>query len=84
MDISYTQKDVLEDLPPILSAMAYDPNHTRVAMQLLWDLAKGERGGAEAASAFKSFASYGRYKSVFYNEAVADFLNKAIDDPEAF
>jgi hypothetical protein len=81
---SYTQKDVLKHLPPILSGMAYDPNYTSVAMQLLWDLAKGERGEKEAARAFKSFASYGRYKSVFYNDAVAEFLNKVMDEPEAF
>ena len=83
-DFSYTQKEVLEHLPPILSGMAYDPNYTSAAMQLLWDLAKGERGDKEAARAFKSFASYGRYKSVFYNDAVAGFLKKVMDEPEAF
>jgi hypothetical protein len=83
-DFSYTQQDVLKHIPAILSAIAYDPTYTNAAIQMLWDLAKGEGSHEEAAKAFKLFASYGRYKSVFYNDAVAGFLRKVMDEPEAF
>jgi hypothetical protein len=82
-ELTYEQKNVLEELPPILSGMAYHPDYTRVAMQLLWNLAKGREGSKQAAKALESFAAYGRYKSVFYNNAVAQFLEETMDDPEA-
>ena len=72
----YSQQDVVEALPTLLRAVAYQPVYRDEAVRRLWNLAKHDsrRPGSypeNALRVLKQLAAYSRYKPVEFNLEIA-------------
>ncbi|MFK0235330.1 ATP-binding protein [Streptomyces vinaceus] len=72
---------LLDAVPPVLAAIAHDPNHLGEALDLLWEV--GQQDGRPIHSApysalrlLSDLASYTPDKPLFYQEAVVDAVGR--------
>lgn len=82
-------RDVLEELPPLLRAIAYHPLFTQEAVQILWRLAKSDCRTPRtypdhAVRVMKQLASYSRYKPVTFNLKMAEISAGLKNEPDSF
>ena len=86
---SYSNQDVLNGLPNLLRAIAYQPIYREEAVRRLWDLAKRDSRRPNsypehALRVLKRLAAYSRYKSVEFNLEIAKLFGVLCSEPDAF
>jgi hypothetical protein len=85
----YKQSDVLNALPPILRAISLNPDFTKKAAHLLWQLSKyngrpQNQWPDHAARVLSDLAHYGTHRPVLYNELILDFVVEIASEDDAF
>jgi hypothetical protein len=85
----YSQEDLLNALPTLLRAVAYQPSYRDEAIRRLWELAKADSRHPNsyprnALSVLKKLAAYSRYKSVSFNLEIAKISQEFCSEPDAF
>lgn len=88
-DWKITQEYVIREIPPLLRAIAWHPDHFEEATGILWQLAKrdGRRPNNypdHAQRVLTDLAEYGRYKPIAINDRMVDFAARMIERPDAF
>jgi hypothetical protein len=85
----YTHQDVLNALPVLLRAIAYQSSYRQEAIERLWELARsdGRRPNSypeHALRILKTIASYSRYKPVSFNLEIAQIFRELCSEEDAF
>jgi hypothetical protein len=85
----YSHQDVLNALPNLLRATAYQPAYRDEAIRRLWDLAKHDSRRPNSypehsLRVLKRLSAYSRYKSVDFNLEIAALFRTLCSEPDAF
>ena len=85
----YSRQGVLNALPNLLRAIAYQPAYRDEAVRRLWELAKHDSRRPSsypehALRVLKQLAGYSRYKAVEFNLDIAKIVRTLCSEPDAF